>query len=253
MVNRFRLIVVGGALLLAALVWSAPAMHAQPQTPRLWTGVYTEAQATDGEAAYTSTCARCHSVDLAGSQVAANYAPALGGGKFMNVWETRNIDRLFKIIKDTMPRDTPGVLNDKTAIEIVAYILKFNGYPSSATALTADSGLDKMLILPKSGTVKREATNFAVVQVVGCVSRSGDSRWALTQATNPVVAAVAAAGLAPPPTSHAETFRLVNAVPFKVDGQVGRQVKVEGLLRRDPDENLLSVTALAPTGVACGN
>ena len=28
---------------------------------------------------------------------------------------------------------------------------------------------------------------------------------------------------------------------------------MQGLLRRDPDENLLSVTSITPTGAACGN
>ena len=41
-------------------------------------------------------CSRCHSVNLAGSQVAANFAPALGGEKFMAAWETRKLDRFSR-------------------------------------------------------------------------------------------------------------------------------------------------------------
>ena len=254
MSDRCQRLAAGCAALMGALIWtSATPATAQTTPPQIWSGIYTEAQAVSGQATYAASCSRCHSVDLTGSQVAANFAPALGGEKFMAAWETRNLDRLLKVIRDTMPRDTPGVLNDPRALEIVAYMLKFNGYPSSTTPLTADAGLDKILILPKSGTVKREAVNFAMVQVEGCVSRGAGSRWALTHATNPVVAAVAAAGLAPPPTSTSETFRLINAVPFKVDAQAGKQVRVQGLLRRDPDENLLSVTSITPTGAGCAN
>jgi len=254
MINRTCALLVSGTALLLTAGWTAaPRVEAQAPAQRLWSGMYTEEQATNGQATYAASCSRCHSVDLAGSQVAANFAPALGGDKFMAVWETRSLDRLFKVIRDTMPRDTPGVLNDGRALELVAYMLKFNGYPSAAEPLTVDSGLAAALILPKSGVVTRQAVNFAMVQVVGCVTGSAGSRWSLTQASDPVIAAVAAAGLAPPTTSTSQTFRLVNAAPFKVEAQSGQQVKVQGLLRRDPDENLLNITAMTPTGTACSH
>jgi hypothetical protein len=246
------LIGLGGTALLGAVVFTTVPASAQTETAKIWTGVYTDAQASKGETTYAAMCSRCHSTNLAGSQVAANFAPALGGDKFMAAWETRPVDRLFKTIRDTMPRGTEGLLNDQSALELVAYILKYNGYPAGSAALAPSSDLASLLIMPKAGAAKREAVNFAVVQVTGCVTPAG-ARWSLTQATDPVVATVAASAGTPATTSGAQTFRLVNAAPFKVDGESGKQVRVQGLLRRDPDENLLSVTSLTPTGVACTN
>ena len=77
-----------------------------------------------------------------------------------------------------MPRDTPGTLNDQRALELVAYILKFNGYPSGATPLTADAGLDNDADPAEVGHGQARGRNFAVVQVVGCVTRGAGSRWA---------------------------------------------------------------------------
>jgi mono/diheme cytochrome c family protein len=250
-----RLIVLAaGALLVSgAARWGvAVPVSAQTETPKIWTGIYTDAQAARGEAAYGSMCSRCHSVDLAGSQVAANFAPALGGDKFMAAWETRPLDRLFKTIRDTMPRGTPGLLNEQGALDVVAYLLKFNGYPSSETPLVASAELEQTLILPKAGAVKREVVNFAMVQVTGCVTRA-ETRWALTHASTPVVATLAKSGAATAASSGSETFRLINAAPFKVEAQAGRVVQIEGLIRRDPDESVLNVTSLVPTGAACGN
>lgn len=111
------------ALASAAGVWIA---HAVAQTATAM-GPFTEAQAQAGQAAYAQNCARCHD---------AGEAPQLSGSGFLNVWASRTTKDLFARIRDTMPVDNPGVLNNDTAASIVAYILKNNGAAAGVTALT---------------------------------------------------------------------------------------------------------------------
>jgi len=70
----FRVAVVA----LGALLGCAVGLRAQ-DTPRIWQGVFTAAQADRGKAVFNTTCLRCHGEDLAG-----NTAPALKGDRFQS-------------------------------------------------------------------------------------------------------------------------------------------------------------------------
>ena len=52
---------------LIALLATGIALRAQ-DTPRIWQGVYTTAQAERGKAVFNTTCLRCHGEDLAGKE-----------------------------------------------------------------------------------------------------------------------------------------------------------------------------------------
>jgi mono/diheme cytochrome c family protein len=226
------------------------------QTPApagLWAGVYSAAQAEKGEATFSSLCSRCHNPDLSGGQVGASYAPALGGDKFMARWETNTVDRLFHTIRDTMPRGTPGMLNDDAALAVVAYILRFNGYPAGTEALTTGPSFDLLQFVPKEGTGgKREVGNFALVAVVGCLTEGTNRSWMLTNATDPVAAREGpSAGVAKDAALGSQTFRLVSVAPFRSTLQAGRAVQVKGLIRKDPDETMINVTAVDPVTSSC--
>ena len=254
MVAKFH---VGAALLTAALVAAAGSTAVRAQSPdaslgRIWTGVYSADQAAQGETTFASRCARCHASDLSGGQVGAAYAPALGGERFLGAWESRNLSRLFRTIKDTMPRDAPGILNDAGAAEIVAYILKYNGFPAGESTLgTETTALESIAIIPKPGAVKREATNFTTVLATGCLTRGAANGWALTNATDPAVSRADAPVTATSATAGTQTYRLVSTGAFGLDGRAGERVTVKAVIRRDPDETLLNVLAVAPAGSRC--
>lgn len=89
--------------------------------------LYTEAQATDGAAVWTKTCAACHeSKDVTSAD-------------FRTKWGGRALFALYEQIRTTMPDDAPGTLTAEEYTNSVAYILKLNGLPAGETKLVADS------------------------------------------------------------------------------------------------------------------
>jgi mono/diheme cytochrome c family protein len=231
--------------------------HAQVQgaggTDPIWKGVYSPAQAEKGEATYVAMCSRCHNPDLSGGQVGAERAPALGGDKFLSRWESNSVDRLFHTIRETMPRTTPGVLTDESALVLVAYILKYNGFPAGSVPLAASATLETLVFVPKDGALAtRPVTDFALVEAAGCLTEGPSQVWTLTQATEPVVARAGAFGTGSTVKLGSGTLRLVSAAPFRASLKAGDAVRVKGLIRKDPDQTLINLTAVAPLGSACG-
>ena len=97
----------------------------------VWSGVYSAEQATSGRAAYTAACASCHQDSLAGDTM----SPALVGDEFRETWHGKKLRALYSRIISTMPSDNPGSLPEKTVLDMVAYLLEANGFPSGPAAL----------------------------------------------------------------------------------------------------------------------
>jgi hypothetical protein len=89
-------------------------------------GVYTDGQATRGDNEHAANCTSCHST--------TNYA----GAAFVKAWVGRTAFDLFDQLRTTMPDDSPGSLSQQQYVDIVAYILKINGYPSGTDSLSTD-------------------------------------------------------------------------------------------------------------------
>ncbi len=98
-------------------------------------GIYTAEQSTRGEAVYKSKCASCHGDDLTGG----GFAPALAGDAFFEHWSSKKLSDLSSQIKDTMPADKPGSLSPDDTADIVAYVLRSNGFPAGAAPLSNDA------------------------------------------------------------------------------------------------------------------
>jgi quinoprotein glucose dehydrogenase len=96
-------------------------------------GVYSTDQAARGQAAYTASCSACHLDDLTA------YRGALHGIAFVENLRGDSLDSLFRITKDTMPRDAPASLRDDSYLDIIAYILQVNSYPSGREDLKMDA------------------------------------------------------------------------------------------------------------------
>ena len=119
-------------------------------------GVYTEAQAARGQAAYDTQCASCHGQGLKGLA-----APPLAGDAFAANWQGQPLSDLASKIRNTMPADAPGTLTAANAADLVALILKSGGFPASRTELASSDEALKAVSWPArpaaaqaAGTVK---------------------------------------------------------------------------------------------------
>jgi mono/diheme cytochrome c family protein len=150
---RKRVIGVTGALtalLTAMQVAATPAPTAPARKPlapgSVWDSVFTLAQAGRGETTYRSTCASCHGDSLAG----INDAPPLAGPAFHKTWDGNALSSLFNRMSNDMPSDNPGTLTNPQVGELVAFVLKYNGYPAGKVELPAAAeSLMQIKILPK--------------------------------------------------------------------------------------------------------
>jgi mono/diheme cytochrome c family protein len=94
-------------------------------------GVYTDAQAFQGAQAYEQSCALCHGASLGG----IGEAPALVGGGFISDFNGLTLGDLFERIRTTMPLNNPGGLSREQYSDILAFVLKSNGFPSGPREL----------------------------------------------------------------------------------------------------------------------
>jgi mono/diheme cytochrome c family protein len=102
------------------------------QSPRsVWDGVYTDAQAKQGQGLYNDKCSSCHGDTLMGGES----APALAGGEFTSNWNGLTLGDLFERIRTTMPQSRPGSLSKEVNAQILAYMLSVNQFPAGKTEL----------------------------------------------------------------------------------------------------------------------
>jgi mono/diheme cytochrome c family protein len=222
---------------------------------RIWQGVFTSAQADRGKAAYAAYCTRCHALDLKGGQGTGS-GPALAGDTFWQSWERGTLATFYRKVSGQMPADSPASLRDNEYADIVSYLLASNGFPAGKTELMPDAGAMTPIRVVRQGVVAPEAPNFALVQVVGCLTPAPNGNWTLSRGTTPAVTRERA----PTPASlqgaatvalGSETFRLLGARGFRPETHAGTRVDVRGLLNRVPSENRLDVLALSPLGGTC--
>ena len=100
----------------------------------VWDSVYTLSQAATGEGAYAKTCARCHGASLGGH----DESPPLVGSAFLANWNGVPLSDLQTRIRTTMPSDSVGVYERQLVTDVIAYLLKANGFPAGGVALPQD-------------------------------------------------------------------------------------------------------------------
>jgi S-disulfanyl-L-cysteine oxidoreductase SoxD len=232
----------GLTILLAAPIL---ALAAQGTSRSTTDRVYTAAQAERGRAHYETTCQPCHGADLRGG-----VAAALVGDAFVADWSGLGLDRLFDRVR-TMPPNTPQRLGDEASADVLAFLLSANGFPSGEEELIADA--IEQIRMERSGGVE-EVPNFALVQIVGCLTRSADG-WIVNAASAPVRTKDPDASAGDERTRAASlprgqhAFRLLNAYPSpeKLDGHT---VEAKGFLIRRPADSI-NVTSLGSLAPAC--
>jgi mono/diheme cytochrome c family protein len=132
--------------LIACALPAAVAAAASGQTPSgteatVRDGVYDQEQAKRGRTAYDAKCASCHDGGTMG--------PELWGDPFLAQWENKYVGAFFTRIQTTMPEDAPGSLSESDVLDVVAYVLQTNGFPSGDKAIPNASALATMKFVRK--------------------------------------------------------------------------------------------------------
>lgn len=149
-----------GAVTIAALIVATNAIGAQTP-PTVQDGVFSDAQATRGQALYAQRCAGCHGPKLEGAQ-----APALTGEAFTAKFRMEPLSALFIQIRYAMPPRTPPrtppqtpsatpqgteartELTNEQGADLVAHILKSNGFPAGKTDFAAKDAANSQVAWP---------------------------------------------------------------------------------------------------------
>ena len=117
------------SIIAAIIGWASASAQSSSS---VWDGIYTEAQAALGTQEYGQHCAMCHGSGLNGN----GEAPALQGGEFLDDFDGLTVGDLFDRLRKSMPSNAPGSLTPQGYADILAYMLKANGFPAGQTPLS---------------------------------------------------------------------------------------------------------------------
>lgn len=106
--------------------------------------VYTKTQADKGAEAYTKTCLKCHALkDGPGPEE----GPPLAGDAFRTKWDGKTVHELALSIRLNMPPDGSITIGEEDAADLIAYLLKSNGFPEGDKPLKADASAKNVVIV----------------------------------------------------------------------------------------------------------
>jgi mono/diheme cytochrome c family protein len=225
------LVSTGGALLRA----QAPAPGRT-----VWDGVYTDAQAARGTQAFGASCTNCHTLAPTGNR-------PLTGDKFWEGWTQRSVADLLTFVKTNMPNGNGGSLSASTYNDLVAMILKSNGFPAATTELGPET-VTGVQIVPRDGPGQLPAGTLA--RVVGCLVRNGRD-WTLTNATAPL--RIDKPGVAAEDATAALGDRTL-ALKFvltRLDAFAGHRMSASGLLIGAAGADGLNVSEVKSVAATC--
>jgi mono/diheme cytochrome c family protein len=114
----------------------------------VWDKVYTSAQAERGELLYARHCEQCHGSGLEGDSVSE--VPALAGDPFLQRWSGRTVDDLVLRMVRSMPEPAPGSLSRVEYVDLTAYVLKANRFPSGFDAMGTDTERLRPLVIERA-------------------------------------------------------------------------------------------------------
>jgi mono/diheme cytochrome c family protein len=231
---------LAGLLFVATATASLGTAQTSPPRRTVWDGVYTEAQAARGMMAFGQSCSGCHALAAEGK------AP-LVGEPFWKSFAQKTVDELLQYVSANMPNGTPGSLNESTYADIVALLLKSNGFPAGTTELRRNT-IAEVQIVPKDGGTELPAN--ALARVVGCLARSGTD-WVVTSATSPERAErVPPAGEDATRPLGSRTMAL-KFVVTRLDTLAGSRVAVSGLLIGANGADGINVTTVNRVAPKC--
>ena len=220
-----------------------PSVNAQ-ESPSVWNGVYTTAQAERGQLVYAGQCSRCHGENLGG-----NRAYPLAGEPFMDHWDAHTLWQLFRRIRDTMPPAEAGTLSLADARDVLAYVLQRNGFPAGSAELAHDEReLSAVEITGKTGPGPLKTG--AVVRVAGCLTQVREREWEVTGAAEPEKTTLEASRQPEAVARGTRTIRLLNPFPSPA-AHIGHTMLAIGFLVRDAAADAINVVSLEMLAPGC--
>jgi mono/diheme cytochrome c family protein len=218
------------------------AQEAKPQGPTVWDGVYTDAQADRATGMFSQNCARCHTLTADGGR-------PLTGEKFWEGYTQKTVGDLLTFVKTNMPNGAQaGTLPAASYNDLVALILKSNGFPSGKTELAPET-VANVQIIPKDGP--GELPTNTLVRIVGCLAPKSGSDWTLTNATVPQ--RIEKTGAVPEDATRAlgDKTMTLKFVLNRLDGFVGQRMSVTGILIGAGGVNGINVATVNRVAEAC--
>jgi len=210
--------VIPAALLVVAATAGVAGQSSAGRT--VWDGVYTDAQTERAMATFGTTCARCHTLE---PQVRS----PVSGDKFWQAFTQKTVADLLTYVSANMPNGAGGSLPATTYNDLVALILKTNGFPAGTVELSPETAAG-VQIIPREGPGELPANTL--VRIVGCLAPKSGSDWMLTSATAPE--RIDKTGPGPQDATRALGAR-ITALKFvltRLDGYVGQRLSVSGML-----------------------
>lgn len=234
------------AIVLTA-AWLAACGHAivsaqeKPAGRTVWDGIYTDAQADRANATFGSTCARCHTLSADGNR-------PLSGDKFWEGYTQKTVTDLLTYVSKNMPNGQGGTLPAASYNDLVALILKSNGFPAGTTELAPES-IANVQIIPKDGPGELPANTL--VRIVGCLAPKSGSDWTVTSATSPERTDKTTVGAEDATRALGTRTTALKFVLTRLDQHVGKRVSVTGLLLGKGGADGINVSSIARVGETC--
>jgi mono/diheme cytochrome c family protein len=227
-------------------------MNAQQPAPRtrtVWDGAYTDAQAERARSTYETVCARCHTLtpQVAAQAQGGGQGGPLSGDKFWTAFTQKSVGDLLTYVTKNMPNGNGGTLMPATYNDLVALILKVNGFPVGP-AEVAPAAVADIQIIPKDGPGELPANVLA--RVVGCLTRNG-ADWMLTQATVPERIDRAGVGASDATRPLGNRSVMLKFVLTKLDAFAGRRMSVSGMLVGTGGVGGINVSDVSPVADSC--
>jgi mono/diheme cytochrome c family protein len=226
---------------LAALGQAIVSAQAKPAGRTVWDGVYTDAQADRATATFSSTCSRCHTLTADGNR-------PLSGDKFWEGYTQKTVADLLAFVSKNMPNGQGGTLPAATYNDLVALILKSNGFPAGTSELAPET-VANVQIIPKDGPGELPANTL--VRVVGCLAPKSGSDWTVTSATDPERVEKTGVGAEDATRPLGTRTTALKFVLTRLDTHVGKRVSVTGLLMGKGGADGINVSTVNPVGETC--
>ena len=186
----------------------------------------------------------------------AGFRGAMDGERFMEGWSEDTVHSLFHRIQTTMPPGQAGSISDQSYVDIVAFFLSRNKFPTGDADLPV-TGLENIRIQEKTGPMP--VPSFAMVQVIGCLTEESPDSFKMITSTE-------AARVRDPSESTGEALEAAKAAPLGkatydllrnviyLDPQnlIGHKVEAKGFLIRSDAGDRINVSTLQSLSESCG-